>query len=89
MLKREGDFYRWGMVSIMSDIAVIAASAKTTLLEIAKQSSQLAIGLQNAAPGERSGMPNNTVQYLSSTAESLVKTAEECGKLLTSSQAPK
>lgn len=70
-----------GMVVVMSDLAILAASIKTTLLEVAKQASALGIGLQNAAPGDKLGTPNNSVQYLLSTSESLAKLAEICDKL--------
>ena len=64
----------------MSDVGILAASAKVTLLEIAKQSSALALGLQNIAPGE----PNNSIQYLFNTSEVLEKIADECDKILSS-----
>lgn len=69
----------------MSDIAILAASAKITLLEVAKQTSALATGLYNAAPGNKAGMPNDTVLYLQSISEVLAKTAEKCDELLPSS----
>ena len=72
------------MVIFMSDIAIIAASVQATLKEIAKQASALGTGLQNAAPGEKAGTPNNSIQYLLSTAENIAKVAEECGKLTSS-----
>lgn len=65
----------------MTDLAIIRATAKTSLLEIAKQATALGNGLQNAAPGDRAGAPNNSVQYLLSIADSLTKTAEDCEKL--------
>lgn len=65
----------------MSDIVIIAASAKVTVTEIAKQANALATGLQNAAPGDKA-TPNNSVQYLFSMSESLYKIAEEYGKIL-------
>lgn len=67
---------------IMSEMAIIAASMKSTLKEIAKQATALGTGLQNAAPGDKTGAPNNSVQYLLSVAENLAKIAEECDKLL-------
>jgi len=73
------------MVIFMSDIAIIAASVQATLKEIAKQASALGTGLQNAAPGEKAGTPNNSIQYLLSTAENIAKVSEECGKLTSSS----
>lgn len=66
----------------MSEMAIIAASMKSTLKEIAKQATALGTGLQNAAPGDKTGAPNNSVQYLLSIAENLGKIAEECDKLL-------
>lgn len=65
----------------MSDIAIIKATAKTTLMEIAKQAAALGTGLQMAAPGDKAGAPNHSVQYLLSTSESLAKIAEDCEKL--------
>ncbi len=66
---------------IMSEMGIIAASMKETLKEIAKQSAALGVGLQNAAPGDKNGAPNHSVQYLLAIAESLMKIAEECDKL--------
>jgi 2-phospho-L-lactate guanylyltransferase (CobY/MobA/RfbA family) len=85
MIINEVEIYQERVVIVMSDISIIAASAKTTLLEIAKQASALATGLQNVAPGDKKGTPNKSVQYLFNISESLTKIAEECGKFLTSS----
>lgn len=68
------------IVFVMSEIAVEAASAKTKLLEIAKQASVLAAGLQNAAPGDK-GTPNASIQYLTAIADALTALAEECEEL--------
>lgn len=68
----------------MSDIAIQAASIKTTLLEIARQAGALGAGLQNAAPGDKTGTPNHSIQYLLATAEQLVKLAEECDGMIPS-----
>lgn len=65
----------------MSDAAILAASIKTTLLEVAKQAEALAIGLQNAAPGDKSGAPNNSVSYLLGISENINHLAEDCGKI--------
>ncbi len=65
----------------MSDTAIIASLAKTTLAEIAKQANTLGVGLQNAAPGDKTGTPNNSVQYLVEVAEMLNKKVEEFSKL--------
>lgn len=86
MLKREVSFYQWGAVSVMSDVAILAASAKVTLLEVVKQTNALATGLLNAAPGNKTGAPNETVLYLQSISEVLAKIAEECDKLLPPSE---
>lgn len=80
MLINEIELHQAGIVIIMSDLAIIAASVKNTLLEISKQASALGIGLQNAAPGEGTSSPNNSVQYLLETSASLVKIAEDCGE---------
>jgi hypothetical protein len=64
----------------MSDTAILAASVKITLLEIAKQASALGVGLQNAAPGEKTGVPNNSVQYLLNISTNITKIAADCEK---------
>ena len=69
----------------MSDIAIIAAFAKSTLLEISKQQHALGEGLQNAAPGEKTGAPNKSVQYLLAGSEYLLKVAEQCDELIKTS----
>lgn len=81
MLISKRELSKTGVVIAMSDIMIIAASAKTTLLEIAKQAAALGTGLQNAAPGDKTGAPNNSVQYLLQTSEVLTKLAEDCEKL--------
>jgi hypothetical protein len=70
----------------MSEFAVITVSMKDTLKEIAKQANALGAGLQNAAPGERSGTPNHSVQYLFSIAASLEKIADHCDTLLSTAK---
>lgn len=64
----------------MSEIAVQAASAKTRLLEIAKQAGTLAAGLQNVAPGDKE-TPNASIQYLTAIADVLTQLAEDCEDL--------
>ena len=88
MLIRESESYQTGAVAIMSDTAIIAATAKSSLLEIAKQAAALGTGLQNAAPGDKAGEPNPSVQYLLDIAEELNKIAEGCNQILTASLAP-
>lgn len=82
MLIQNVGWYKREIVTIMSDLAVITASTKVSLLEISKQASALGIGLQNAAPGEREGALNTSVQYLLEIAAELHKKAESCGNLL-------
>lgn len=81
MLNREIKFYQNESVIFMSNSAILAASIKVALREIAKQAKTLGTGLQNAAPGDKAGTPNNTVQYLLSMAENIEKTAEEFGAM--------
>jgi hypothetical protein len=81
MIIRENKVYPDGVIYFMTDTAILAASVKSELLEIAKQALALGTGLQNAAPGDKSGGPNNSVSYLLSIAENLAKLAEECGKI--------
>lgn len=82
MLIGKRNLYESGVVIIMSDIAILAATVKTTLLDIAKQAQALGTGLQVAAPGDKSGAPNNSVQYLLTISENLVASAKECEALL-------
>ena len=73
------------VVIVMSEIAVQAASTKSSLLEIARQAKALATGLQNAAPGDKSA-PNPSIQYLLAMSEVLAKAADECDDLMQSSK---
>ncbi|RDI41711.1 hypothetical protein [Aquicella lusitana] len=66
----------------MSDIAIIAALVKGTFLEIGKQQRALGEGLLNAAPGDRTGTPNNSVQYLIAGAEQLINMAKQCDEFI-------
>ena len=68
----------------MSDIAIVAALVKNTLLEISKQEQALGEGLLGAAPGERTGLPNNSIQYLLMGSEYLMKVTERCNEFLPS-----
>ncbi len=76
MLKIDSKLKR--MVIFMTDAAILAASVKTTLLEISKQAAALGSGLQINAPGNK---PSDSAQYLLLSAESNAKIAEECGKV--------
>ena len=62
---------------IMSDSDILAATVKSALREIAKQASALGVGLQNAAPGDKTDKPNNSVQYLLNIADELAKIADD------------
>lgn len=83
MLRNKIELFQPRFVIVMSDLAILAASVKTTLLDIAKQASALGVGLQNAAPGDKLGVPNSSVQYLLETSELLTKIANECEALST------
>lgn len=82
MLIVEKQSNRVGLISIMSDVALLVVTVKTTLSDLARQANALGIGLQNAAPGDKLLAPNHSVQYLLSISESLLKIAKECDKLL-------
>lgn len=70
----------------MTDTTIVAAFAKTTFSDLAKQSFALALGLQNAAaavgrlPGETT--PNQSIQYLFAIADNLAKLATECNQYI-------
>lgn len=64
----------------MSSLPVIRATVETVLRDIAKQSQALGIGLQNAAPGEKIGASNKSVDYLLAIADALNQYAEQCRK---------
>lgn len=80
MLVREIKTNSHGAIFYMSDAAILAAFVKTGLKEIARQAAALGAGLQNAAPGDKAGTPNNSVSYLFRISEDLSKIADECGK---------
>ncbi len=65
----------------MSDTAILASQVKAVLLEVAKQANALGVGLQNAAPADKAGAPNNSIQYLLDVAVYLTKKAEESDSL--------
>lgn len=66
----------------MSDIAQQAASMQQTLLDIAKQANDLGIGLQNAAPSDKAGVPNPSIEYLTAVAATLTALAGACDPLI-------
>lgn len=84
MIIREAKIYPDEVIYYMSDAAILAASVKATLLEVARQAGALGLGLQNAAPGDKTGTPNNSVAYLLSVSESINTIAEDCGKIQSS-----
>ena len=81
MLREQAQVDSQGVVWIMSDIEIVASQVKMTLAEIAKQANVLGVGLQNAAPGDKLGAPNNSVQYLLDVSTKLNKKSEECAKI--------
>lgn len=62
---------------VMSDTDILAATIKSSLRDVAKQASALGVGLQNAAPGDKSDAPNNSVQYLLTIADEIAKLADD------------
>lgn len=68
----------------MSELAIWAATIKTAIHDIGKQAAALGTGLQNAAPGDKTGTPNNSVQYLVDTSEQLDRVVEQIEKMLES-----
>ena len=86
MLINESQLYQKKVVFIMSDLAIVTALAKTTLLEIAKQALALGMGLQNAAPSHKDGSPPNpSVQYLFETSDVLSQLSVVCERCHTPS----
>lgn len=69
---------------IMSELAIWAVTVKTALRDVAKQAAALGTGLQNAAPGDKTGAPNNSVQYLVDTSDQLDRVVEQIEKMLES-----
>lgn len=69
------------VIYCMSDAAILAASVKAALIEVAKQAEGLAMGLQNAAPAEKTGTPNNSIQYLLNIADSINTMAADYEKI--------
>jgi hypothetical protein len=66
-----------GMVIFMTDSVILAATVKTTLLEISSQSAKLAAGLQMHSPDNQL---SGSGKYLALAAENCANKAEECGK---------
>ena len=65
-------------VIIMSDIRLIVSNLKVSLMELSKQTALLGNGLLNAAPGDKQGGPNPSVQYLLATADNLKALVDTC-----------
>lgn len=72
-------------VLVMSDMAIMAALIQSTLLEIGKQQRALGEGLLVAAPGDKTGSPNKSVQYLLEGSEYLINLAKQCEEFSSSS----
>lgn len=66
----------------MSDIAQQAAIMQQTLLDIAKQANDLGVGLQNAAPSDKAGAPNPSIEYLTAVSATLTALAAACDPLI-------
>lgn len=66
----------------MSDIAQQAAIMQQTLQDIAKQANDLGVGLQNAAPSDKAGAPNPSIEYLTAVAGMLTELSEVCDPLI-------
>lgn len=66
---------------LMGDIAQQVVFTKQTLLELAKQVHTLGTGLTNAAPGDKAGLPNPSIQYLTAIADTLEAHAKLCDEL--------
>lgn len=69
----------------MTDITIILASTESSLLDVSRQAQTLAAGLQNAAPGNTSNVPNKSVLYLLEVSDHLVEDASKCKKLINAS----
>ena len=72
----------------MIDIIQIATQAKVTLSEIANHAFLLGTGLQNAAPGDKSGKGNDSINYLLSIAELLRQLTIELNQILPTDAKP-
>jgi hypothetical protein len=70
----------------MVEIISLIVSVRGSLQEIAKQALALGSGLQNAAPGDKSGIPSKSVLYLLDTAEQLSAIVKECEALIYGNQ---
>lgn len=73
----------------MGDIAHQATSTKQALLELAKQVNTLGVGLQHAAPSDKTDTPNPSIEYLIATADMLNALAASCDQVATDEAAPK
>ncbi|GEM_PF-1626580 len=82
MLINESHLYTTRAVIIMTDVALLAALVKSTLLEIGRQQHALGEGLLSAAPGEKTGTPNKSIQYLLDGSERLLELAKQCDEFI-------
>lgn len=65
----------------MTDFAQLIITATHTFKELSNQANALGTGLLNAAPGSRTGVPNNSIQYLLDIATILDDLSKEGEKL--------
>lgn len=65
----------------MVDMGGLITSSANTLTDLSKQASVLGNSLQNAAPGNKAGLPNNSVQYLLDISESLAEISKQCDEI--------
>jgi len=79
--------HRIGLVVIMNEIMVQATVAKHKIDELLKQVNTLAVGLQNAALGEK-GASNPTIEYLFAIAEGLDASSKKLEEIIDPNIAP-
>lgn len=65
----------------MIDSAQLISMAIIEFQELSRQTNSLGLGLQNAAPGNKTGTPNLSIQYLLDTSQELSEIANQCEKL--------
>lgn len=68
--------FTFNKVSIMSTLRVEGGHLEKELTVIAKQMIALATGLQIAAPGDKAGLPNKSVNYLNESAKRFLAIVE-------------
>ena len=76
-----------GLVFIMNEMAIQALAVKNEFNDLSKHTGTLALGLQNAALGEK-GASNPTIEYLFAITEALQKFSEKCDEIIDPNSAP-